>query len=255
MGRGFVMRLKNKVTLITGAASGIGKKTAEVFLEEGAVVLLADVSEEKGKEALVELRKKGSQIYFYPLHVRDESGWENLLANIMNEWSQLDVLVNNAGISLTGSVEECALEDWRYVHEINLDGVFLGTKHAIRVMKKSTSGSIVNICSIEGNVAEAHLAAYNSSKGGVKLLTKSAALHCAQENYQIRVNSVHPGYLHTPMHDRFSAEKIKEIAARHPIGFLGSPLDVAYGILYLASEESRFVTGSELMIDGGYTAQ
>lgn len=249
------MRLKNKVALITGAGSGIGRETAHLFAREGASLILTDINEELGNRTLNELNNIDGNILFYEHDVTQEEEWKVIIADAISKFEKLDILVNSAGISIQGSVEDCTLEEWNYVHKVNLDGTFLGIKHFIKKVKYQGNCSIVNISSIEGIVAESHLAAYNSSKGGVRLLTKSSALHCAEKKYGIRVNSVHPGYLHTPMHDRHSEQKIKEFETRHPIGFLGEAIDVAYGVLYLASEEARFVTGSELIIDGGYTAQ
>lgn len=249
------MRLKDKVAFITGAASGIGQETAYLFAREGATLILTDINKDSGEQTLSEIKKSNVEAMFYEHDVTKENEWKTIIASVLAKFKKIDILVNNAGIALQASVEDCTLEQWNKVHEVNLDGTFLGIKHAVRAMKHQKKGSIINISSIEGNIAEPHLAAYNSSKGGVRLLTKSAALHCAKQNYGIRVNSVHPGYLHTPMHDRFSEEVIRELEARHPVGFLGKAIDVAYGILYLASDEARFVTGSELTIDGGYTAQ
>ncbi|MBX9746152.1 MAG: SDR family oxidoreductase, partial [Hyphomonadaceae bacterium] len=177
-----------------------------------------------------------------------------------SRFGPLDVLVNNAGVALGASVEDTSIEQWHWLMGINLDGVFLGTRYAIAAMK-SRGGSIINLSSIEGLIGDPNLAAYNASKGGVRLLTKSAALHCAKAGYGIRVNSIHPGYIRTPMVEGYiaaqpdpSAAKAA-IAALHPLGHIGEPNDIAYGVLYLASDESKFVTGAELVIDGGYTAQ
>jgi Dehydrogenases with different specificities (related to short-chain alcohol dehydrogenases) len=174
---------------------------------------------------------------------------------------RLDVVVNNAGVALAKNVEYTTLQEWRWLLSINLDGVFLGTRFGIVAMREARSGSIINLSSIEGLVGDANLAAYNASKGGVRLFTKSAALHCARSGYNIRVNSVHPGYVLTPMVEGYAessgdAEAArKALVALHPLGRLGEPDEIAYGVLYLASDESKFVTGSELVIDGGYTAQ
>ncbi|SHE32602.1 NAD(P)-dependent dehydrogenase, short-chain alcohol dehydrogenase family [Seinonella peptonophila] len=249
------MRLKDKVTVITGAGKGIGKETAFLFAKEGAHVIVTDFDASIGESVCEEISQTCATTAFVPLDVRYEEEWIQMCQFVIARFGRMDILVNNAGIAMQDTIEDCSYEQWRKVHEVNLDGVFLGTKHGIRTMKRNRQGSIINLSSIEGNIAEPHLVAYNSSKGGVRLLTKSAALHCAKSGYGIRVNSVHPGYLHTPMHDHFSQKQLKEITDRHPIGYLGQAIDVAYGILYLATEESRFVTGSELVIDGGYTAQ
>lgn len=179
----------------------------------------------------------------------------------MTRFRRLDVLVNNAGVALAGDVEHTTLEKWRWLMGINLDGVFLGTRSAIGAMKAARSGSIINLSSIEGLVGDPNLAAYNASKGGVRLFTKSAALYCAKAGYNIRVNSIHPGYIWTPMVESYAQTTGNAEAARktleslHPVGHIGEPNDIAYGVLYVASDESKFVTGAELVIDGGYTAQ
>jgi NAD(P)-dependent dehydrogenase (short-subunit alcohol dehydrogenase family) len=182
------------------------------------------------------------------------------MASVASRFGPLDILVNNAGVALSASIEDTSLEQWRWLMGVNLDGVFLGTRYAIAAMK-NRGGSIINLSSIEGLIGDPNLAAYNASKGGVRLLTKSAALHCAKAGYKIRVNSVHPGYIRTPMVEGYVAAQADPeaasvaIAAAHPLGHIGEPNDIAYGVLYLASDESKFVTGAELVIDGGYTAQ
>ncbi|MBD1381516.1 glucose 1-dehydrogenase [Bacillus sp. IB182487] len=250
-----MLRVINKVTVITGAGAGIGKATASLFAKEGAKVVLTDINKESSEATLHQIVNDGGQAIFIQHDVTKEDNWKKVFNIAISKYEKIEVLVNNAGIAMQASIEDCTYEQWRRIHEVNLDGVFLGTKYGILAMKANKKGSIINLSSIEGNIAEPQLAAYNSSKGGVRLLTKSAALHCAKSNYGIRVNSVHPGYLHTPMHEKFSSEQIKQIESLHPIGHLGEAIDVAYGILYLASEEAKFVTGSELVIDGGYTAQ
>jgi len=173
------------------------------------------------------------------------------------------VLVNNAGVGVGSTPEEQTLEQWRWLMSINLDGVFLGTKHAIRAMKqhRPKGGSIINLSSIEGLVGDPNLGAYNAAKGGVRLYTKSVALYCARAGLNIRVNSIHPGYIWTPMVENYLGQAgdvqqgRRAVDAMHPIGHMGEPDDIAYGVIYLASDESKFMTGAELVIDGGYTAQ
>jgi NAD(P)-dependent dehydrogenase (short-subunit alcohol dehydrogenase family) len=183
-----------------------------------------------------------------------------VFASAISRFGGVDVLVNNAGVALSASVEDTSLEQWRWLMSINLDGVFLGVKQAVGAMK-AAGGSIINLSSIEGLIGDPNLAAYNASKGGVRLLTKSAALSCAKAGYRIRVNSIHPGYIQTPMVEAYVEAQADPAAARaaiaalHPLGRIGDPDDIAYGVLYLASDESKFVTGAELVIDGGYTAQ
>ncbi|KDE20031.1 3-beta hydroxysteroid dehydrogenase [Acetobacter aceti 1023] len=251
-------RVAGKVAIVSGAANGIGKATAQLLAKEGAKVVIGDLKEEDGQKAVAEIKNAGGEATFVKLNVTDEAEWKAAIAQTLKLYGRLDIAVNNAGIAYSGSVESTPLEEWRRVQSINLDGVFLGTQVAIEAMKKSGGGSIVNLSSIEGLVGDPTLAAYNASKGGVRLFTKSAALHCAKSGYKIRVNSVHPGYIWTPMvagltkEDAVARQKLVDL---HPIGHLGEPNDIAYGILYLASDESKFVTGSELVIDGGYTAQ
>ncbi|ASC06292.1 dehydrogenase [Acetobacter pasteurianus] len=251
-------RVAGKVAIVSGAANGIGKATAQLLAKEGAKVVIGDLKEEDGQKAVAEIKAAGGEAAFVKLNVTDEVAWKAAIEQTLKLYGRLDIAVNNAGIAYSGSVESTSLEDWRRVQSINLDGVFLGTQVAIEAMKKSGGGSIVNLSSIEGLIGDPMLAAYNASKGGVRLFTKSAALHCAKSGYKIRVNSVHPGYIWTPMvagltkEDAAARQKLVDL---HPIGHLGEPNDIAYGILYLASDESKFVTGSELVIDGGYTAQ
>jgi NAD(P)-dependent dehydrogenase (short-subunit alcohol dehydrogenase family) len=193
--------------------------------------------------------------------VARQADWDAVISATLSRFGGLDILVNNAGVVLSADVENTTLEQWRALMAVNLEGVFLGAQRAIAVMKENGGGSVINLSSIEGLIGDANLAAYNASKGGVRLFTKSAALHCAKAGYTIRVNSVHPGYIWTPMVESYLATQPDPVAAKafaaslHPVGRLGEPDDIAYGILYLASDESKFVTGAELVIDGGYTAQ
>lgn len=252
-------RVSGKVALVTGGAQGLGKAAAEMLAREGAKVAVTDVNEDEGNEVAEGIRTGGGEAIFIRHDTSSEDDWRSAIQATLDAFGRLDVLVNNAGIGVLGNVEETTLEQWRKTQSVNLDGVFLGTKYGIEAMRRSGGGSIINISSIEGLIGDPNLAAYNASKGGVRIFTKSAALHCARQGYGIRINSVHPGYIWTPMVDAVShgknTEKYKELVALHPIGHLGEPDDIAYGILYLASDESRFVTGAELVIDGGYTAQ
>ena len=254
-------RLLNKVAIITGGASGLGLATAARFVEEGASVVVTDKDEDRLNGAF------GNISNIKPLDrryqdVTDELGWNNLIKYVLAEYGCLDILVNNAGIVIRGTAEDTTISDWRKTQEVNLDAVFMGTRAAIGAMKTS-GGSIVNISSIEGLVGEATAAAYNASKGGVRIFTKSAALHCASQNYRIRVNSIHPGFIRTPMIDNALAamppDEVEALLLRMeneiPLGSMGDPEDIANGCLYLASDESKYVTGSELVIDGGYTCR
>lgn len=252
-----VERLKGKVALITGAAAGIGRAISRLFAQEGAKVVATDIDEPRGVELAEEIRKDGGECTFMRLDVSKEEDWERVMGRVLEEFGGLDILVNNAGIMLRRRIEEMTVEEWRRVMSINLDGVFLGTKYAIRAMK-GKGGSIVNISSAVGIVGTPDdTSAYIASKGAVRLFTKAAALECSKMGYgyNIRVNSVHPGVIVTSMTESMmeDEELKKKLIERHPIGFLGSPMDVAYAVLYLASEEARFVTGAELVVDGGWT--
>jgi len=252
-------RVKGKVAMITGAASGLGKGAASLLAREGARVILTDIVEASGKEAAEEIRREGGEAVFMKLDVSNESEWSKVMENILAEFGRVDVLVNNAGVELIKEIADTSLEEWRWLMSVNLDGVFLGTKYGIRAMRESGGGSIINISSVAGIVGTFDdTAAYCASKGGVRLLTKAAALECSKagHDYNIRVNSIHPGVIKTPMveallKDKDIRERLKDI---HPIGFIGEPIDIAYVVLYLASDESRLVTGAEMVIDGGWTA-
>jgi 3(or 17)beta-hydroxysteroid dehydrogenase len=254
-------RVAGKVAIVTGGALGIGRATAQLLAREGARVAVTDVLADEGRAVAEEIGKGGGEARFLEHDVTSEEAWSAVVRDTLAAWGRLDILVNNAGVALAGTAEETSLEDWRRLMAVNLDGVFLGTKHAIPAMKATGGGSIVNLSSIEGLIGDPNLAAYNASKGGVRIFTKSAALHCAKAGYRVRVNSVHPGYIWTPMVENYlntqddPAAGKRYIESLHPVGHLGEPDDIAYGILYLASDESKFVTGTELVIDGGYTAQ
>ncbi|MDY6828328.1 MAG: glucose 1-dehydrogenase [Pseudomonadota bacterium] len=253
-------RLQHKVALVTGAGSGLGWAQALTLAEQGARVIATDIQGEQAERAAERIRRQGGQAIALTHNVTSEPEWAAVIEQALGTYGQLDVVVNNAGIAAGGNAEEGSLEDWRRVMDVNLDAVFIGTQHAIRAMKPRRTGSIVNISSIMGLVGTAGSAAYNASKGGVRLLTKSAALHCAKSGYGIRVNSVHPGFIDTPMIQRLFAGPNGDAARAqliglHPIGRLGTAQDIAHGVLFLASDESAFMTGSELVIDGGYTAQ
>lgn len=254
-------RMDRKVALVTGGAMGIGRACADLFAAEGAAVVVTDRETTLGTDVAEAIRKAGGQAIFVAHDVTVEAQWSHVVDEARRAFGKLDVLVNNAGVGRAGDVEHETLQSWRDLLAVNLDGVFLGIKHAIPAMRDAGGGSIINLSSIEGLVGDPSLAAYNASKGGVRLLTKSAALYCAKNATKIRVNSVHPGYIWTPMVQHFTEasghaeELLRTIEQLHPIGHLGEPMDVAYGVLYLACDESKFVTGAELVIDGGYTAQ
>ncbi|MEW5422296.1 glucose 1-dehydrogenase [Amorphus sp. 3PC139-8] len=257
-------RVQDKVALVTGGSVGLGEAMVRLMAAEGAKIVITDIQDQPGEAVAKAITDAGGEAIYLHHDVADEAQWENVVAKAVDRFGRLDVVVNNAGIGVGCAPEEQTLEDWRRLMSINLDGVFLGTKHAIRAMKANkpqTMGSIVNLSSIEGLVGDPNLGAYNASKGGVRIYTKSVALYCANNRLGIRVNSVHPGYIWTPMVENYLRdnggveEGRKALDALHPIGHVGEPNDIAYGVLYLASDESKFVTGAELVIDGGYTAQ
>jgi len=250
------MRLANKVALITGGARGQGAVEAKLFATEGAYVVICDILDEEGKRIESEINNTGASSLFAHLDVTDESEWQNVIATTLNSFGKLDILVNNAGIYKWAQVEETTSELWDQTMDINAKGVFLGTKHAIPAMRNSGGGSIVNISSVAGLIGSANAAAYGASKGAVRLLTKSTAIQYARDG--IRANSVHPGIIDTPMTtpNLLATQEARDrSASRHPLGRVGTSEDVAYGVLFLASDESSFMTGSELVIDGGLTAQ
>ena len=256
-------RVDGKKAFITGGAQGLGEAMAHMLAREGAKVTVTDINGEGAEKVAAAINQAhGAGTAFAWQHdVTDEARWKVVLQEAHDAMEGLNVLVNNAGIGSMASVEDETYETFRKVQAIDVDSIFLGCKYAIPLMRDHGLGSIINISSAMGLVADANLAAYNASKGGVRLFSKSAALHCGQSGYKVRVNSVHPGYIWTPMVSGALAtigdvdEGRKTLDAKHPIGYVGDPNDVAYGILYLASDESKFVTGSELVIDGGYTAQ
>ena len=251
-------RLGGKIALVTGSGAGIGEATAKRFAEEGARVVVTDIKRENAETVAREINAAGGQAIAMYQDVSEESSWDALMNEIVDTWGQLDILVNNAGIVIQGTVEDATLEDWRKTQAVNLEGVFMGCRAAIRVMKEK-GGSIINISSIEGLIGEPRTAAYNASKGGVRIFTKSAALHCASQGYGIRINSVHPGYIMTQLvADAIDAmpdgqDVLARVLTEIPLAQPGEPVDIANGCLFLASDESRYMTGSELVIDGGYT--
>ena len=253
-------RVENKVALVTGGAMGIGEATCRLLAREGALVAVTDINTEAGEAVARDIVEAGGKARFYRHDVAKQEDWQRVIQNVTDDLGPLDILVNNAGIAIVGTVEDATLDDWRKTQKVNLESVFVGTQKAIAAMK-GRGGSIINLSSVMGLVGGTIEAAYCASKGGVRIFTKSAAVHCAEQGYGIRINSVHPGYIMTPLLVNAAAklpnteEVLGDLISRHPIGHLGDTDDVAYGILYLASDESKFVTGSELVIDGGYTAK
>ena len=251
-------RVDGKIALVTGAASGIGLQASLRLAEEGARVMMTDINVENVKK---EAEKLGRNAEFLKLDITLEEDWISALRETVKRFQSLDILVNSAGMVLIADVEQISLEDWRQVHAVNLDGTFLGCKHGVRVMKEFGAGSIINLSSVSGLIGGFNLAAYNSSKGAVRMLTKSVALHCARSGYGIRCNSIHPTFIETPMLDSMiqdapDPEKARQTLIRQvPLKRIGTTDDVAKMIVYLASDESTFVTGTEMVIDGGVVAQ
>ena len=250
------MRLEGKVALISGGARGQGAAEARLFAAEGAKVVFGDILDELGAQVEAEIRELGSEATYVHLDVTREEDWAAAVQSAVDRYGKLDILVNNAGIVSWGRLEDSSSEEWDRIMEVNAKGVFLGTRAAIPEMRRIGGGSIINISSISGLVGQDTVqAAYNASKGAVRLLTKTTAIQYASEG--IRANSVHPGSVATPMTAARQAdpEILRQSESRIPLGRIGQPLDIAYGVLYLASDESSFLTGSELVIDGGFTAQ
>ena len=248
-------RLAGKTALITGAASGIGRAAAALFHAEGARVAATD----RNEAGLATLGPDADLIL--PQDVTDEARWREVVDAVVEKFGRLDILVNSAGIAMLGSIESATLDDWRKMNAVNVEGTFLGCREAVRVMKDTGGGSIVNLSSVAGIIGDASSAGYCASKGAVRMLTKSAALHCARAGYGIRVNSVHPSFAETPMvldgiARAKNPERVREGLMRaSPMGRLGKAEEVANTILFLASDESSFTTGAEFMVDGGLTAQ
>jgi NAD(P)-dependent dehydrogenase (short-subunit alcohol dehydrogenase family) len=251
-------RVAGKVALVTGAASGLGAESARRLAREGAAVMLSDVAAEAGQAVADEILAAGGRAAFLTHDVTDERRWSEVVTATAERFGGLDVLVNSAGVGGGQPLLEATLEDWRRVTAINLDGTFLGVRHAAPVMARAGRGSIVNLSSILGKVGFPGAAAYCASKGGVAMLTKAAALELAALG--VRVNSVHPGFIETPMvvnafRETENENEIRDlVVSRHALGRLGVPREVADAVVFLASDESSFMTGSELVVDGGYTA-
>ncbi|MBH39449.1 MAG: cyclopentanol dehydrogenase [Chloroflexi bacterium] len=249
------MRLNDKAVLISGGARGMGSVEAKLFCSEGASVIIGDILEEEGRKIEAEISESGGVCIFVRLDVTSEEDWESAVNLAVERFGKLDILINNAGIFPMESIEDTTVESWDRVMDVNAKGVFLGTKAAIPAMRASGGGSIINLSSIAGLVGSAYSASYNATKGAVRLLTKSTAIQYAKDG--IRANSIHPGLIDTLMAAELLSDpelQIKRLAST-PMGRTGTAEEIAYGALFLASDESSFMTGSELVIDGGFTAQ
>ena len=249
------MRLQGKVALISGAARGMGAAEARLFANEGAKVGIADILEEQGRRLEAQIAETGGEAVFIRLDVTSEADWEQAVSTLVGRFGRLDVLVNNAGIYRHGTGEDTTVEVWDEVMDVNARGVFLGTKAALPALRAARGGSIVNISSVAGLQGGAGATAYTASKGAVRLLTKATAIQYARDG--IRANSVHPGSIDTEMSAGVypDEETRRERTSHIPLGRIGDPQEVADGVLFLASDESSYMTGSELVIDGGMTAQ
>ena len=263
-------RVQGKVALVTGGASGIGRACALLLGKEDATVIVTDVQDDMGQDTAGKIKQDGGDAMYLNHNVTDEDAWIRVIGEIRSCYGKLHVLVNNAGIAVAGPVTDMSLADWRRQQAINLDGVFLGTKHALPLMRESGGGSIINMSSLAGLKGAAGLSGYCATKGGVRLFTKAVALECAAAKDKVRVNSVHPGIIETPIWGAIAegmpGEALSATRANAPdldalstmivpMGVKGLPEDIAEGVLYLASDASRYVTGTELVIDGGLSTR
>lgn len=256
-----MQRVKDKSIIITGAASGIGKAASLLCAQHGAKIAVADINAEEGKKVVKEIQDQGGHAQFWHLNTSDEKEVQKVFSEVNKEFGKIDVLVNNAGIpGANKPTHEISEQEWDAVMAINVKGVFFCTKHVIPYLQKNKQGSIINLSSIYGLVGAHDIPIYHASKGAVRLMSKTDAMFYAKD--KIRVNSIHPGFIWTAFTESFG-EKFpggieayrKHMGGLHPLGHMGEPDDIAYGILYLASDESKFMTGSEFVIDGGYTAR
>ena len=256
-------RLAGKVALVTGGAMGIGAACAKALSAAGATIVITDVVDNEGEQTVSEINAAGGTARYLHHDVTIEAEWIDVIANIADHNQGLDVLVNNAGIAIVASITEMTLEDFHKQNAVNLDGVFLGMKHSIPLMAETGGGSIINLSSVAGLQGASNLSAYSMTKGGVRLLSKSVAKECAQAGNNVRVNSVHPGIIETAIWDKMGLTGVdganrpetREIEENSvPGGVLGNPMDIANGVVFLASDESSYMLGSELVIDHGYSA-
>ena len=249
-------RVEGKVALITGAAAGLGCADAELLASEGATVIMTDVNEADGEEAAAKIREAGGKASFLRQDVSSEVQWQKVIGHIRAEHGRLDILVNNAGIVIMATPEDCTLEDFRKQNAVMNEGVFLGCKHALPLMNESGGGSIINMSSVASHLGYPIFFAYSAAKGAVRSMTKAIAVHCQMNGYNIRVNSLHPGAIDTPMVEQTTAELgIENKKDISPVVGIGDPRDVANVVLFLASDESRFVNGNEILIDNALSIQ
>ena len=254
-------RVEGKTAVVTGGALGIGRAACLRLAREGAQVAVTDIADTEGQKVVDTIAAFGGIAKYWRVDTSEEDSVSSAFSNIACEFGSINILVNNAGIAGANKpTHEITREEWEKVMGVNVSGVFFCTKHAIPFMKKNGGGSIINMSSIYGIVGAADLPPYHASKGAIRMMSKNDALFYAKDN--IRVNSIHPGFIWTPLVEQLAQDSPegvtafkKQLASHHPIGHLGEPDDIAYGVLYLASDESKFITGAELVIDGGYTAQ
>ena len=255
-------RLAGKIALISGGASGIGAASAKRFIDEGAKVVIGDINTEKGKAIAAQY---GDELSFTVLDVTSAESWGAAITFATSKMGGLTTLVNSAGVSIPGSIEDISLEDFRHTMSINLEGTFLGTQAGIKALKNVKGASIVNVASTLGHKGGSFVPAYCASKGGVLLLTKASALHCSENGYDLRINTISPGAIHTEMVDPYiqagieagatAEDVIQSFADNHPMKRLGTPNEPAHAIVFLASDESSYSTGIDIPVDGGYLAQ
>ena len=249
------MRLQGKVAIITGGARGQGEAETRMFAREGAKVVFGDVLDDEGRKVEAEIAAAGGEVVYVRLDVTDEDSWREAVGTAVSRFGKVDILVNNAGIASWNAGDDATVEEWDRIMEVNAKGVFLGTKAVIPAMRMAGGGSIINISSISGMVGQTNIhPGYNASKGAVRILTKSTAVQHGGE--KIRCNSIHPGPVKTPMTERSwsDPERLQATERRTPLGRYAEPEEIAYGVLFLVSDESSFMTGSEVVIDGGMTA-